>query len=307
MKGLYLFLILIFSLNCLSFSEEDESLVEEKFIEDSPAGQLFPETAEDVAEPLPLVQAAPENPSIDFRNSSELLSFSQFEDEVIEIAKDSDKRVIIYSIGNKTNRRFFDEDYRLKKSEFWEIASYDNSKIIKSELFYYKGDSKRPYLKTVDYENKREDFYYRDDGIVLKKENYKKIGSKNYITEITRWSFDSQNRITQVKTRTFLYNDEDDTKRRDVFVKTFSYKYNPPSEDGREIPPDVKYYENDVLKSHERYSSKPGTYSQHFYFDGGINIKTWYVDNQKVREVIYKNNDVIRVNKIDENKVPSKD
>lgn len=307
------FLILFFSLTGLCFSEEEGliELPENVLLENEPAEDLTEELAEGLAEDLVLPEiTAPEIPvlenlSTDFRTSDDLLSFSQFENEVIEVAKDEDRRVIIYSIGNKTNRRFFDQDYRLKKSEFWEIASFDDSKIIKNEFFYYKGDSKRPYLKTEDYENKREDFYYREDGLVLKKENFKKVNGKNYVTEITRWSFDGENRITQVKTRTFLYNDDEDTKRRDVFVKTFSYKYNAKAEDGTEIPPDVKYYENDVLKSHERYSTKPGTYTQHFYFDGGINIKTWFVDNQKVREVIYKNDEVVRVNKIDENKSPS--
>lgn len=238
----------------------------------------------------------------EFCGRDDLLSFSQFDDEVIEVSRFDDKRVMIYSIGNKVNRRFFDEEYRLIKTEYWEIASFDNSKIYKKEFFHYKGDEHRYYMKTVDYDEGCEDYYYRPDGIVEKSESYKKVKGKKYITEICRWTFDSQKRITQVKTRTFSYNDEEDTKRRDVFVKTFTYKYNPPAEDGQEIPPDVKYYENDVLKSYERYSVTPGSYTQHYYFDNGISIKTWYVDNKKVREIVYQNDKVMRVNKIDEDK-----
>ena len=240
--------------------------------------------------------------SKDFYGKDDLLAFSEFESEVIEISKSEDKRVIVYSLGNRVNRRFFDQDYRLVKSEFWEIANYNDSIITKTEKFYYKGDRKKPFLKTVDYDTSREDFYYRLDGLVEKKENYKKVNQKNYITEITRWTFDSQNRITQIKTRSFSYNSEEDTKRRDVFVKSFVYKYNPTAEDGQEIPPDVKYFENDILKSYERYSAVSGTYTQHYYFDNGISIKTWYVDNKKVREIIYQNDKVMRSNKIDEEK-----
>ena len=243
-------------------------------------------------------------PSLDFCNSDGLLSFSQFDNEVIELSKDNEKRVTIYSIGNKVNRRFFDSDYRLEKTEYWEIDSLDTSKIIKNEFLYYKGEEKRPYLKTVDYEDKLEDFYYNADGTVEKSENYKKVNGKKYITEICQWTFDSQKRITRIKTRTFIYNSEEDTKRRDVFVKIFSYKYNPPSEDGEEIPPDVQYFENDVLKSYERYSPKSGTYTKHYYFDGGISIKSWYVDDKKVREAVYHDGKVMRVNKIDEQKNP---
>ena len=267
------FLILFFSFNALSFSEKS----------------YFEEL---------------EKISTDFQNSSQLLSFSQFENEIIEVSKDSEKRIIIYSIGNKTNRRFFDQDYRLKKSEFWEIASYNDSKIIKNEFFYYRGQSKKAYLKSVDYEDKWEDFYYSDNGSVIKSEKYKKVRGKNYITETSRWTYDSQNRVTQLKIRTFFYNSDEDTKRRDVFVKNFFYSYNTPSDDGSEIPPDVKYYENDVLKSYEKYSNKAGNYTQQYFFDGGISIKTWYEDNKKVREVIYQNDKVMRVNNIDEHKNP---
>ena len=84
--------------------------------------------------------------------------------------------------------------------------------------------------------------------------------------------------------------------------KIVVYKYNPTAENGQEIPPDVKYFENDILKSYERYSAVSGTYTQHYYFDNGISIKTWYVDNKKVREIIYQDDKVMRSSKIDEEK-----
>ena len=241
-----------------------------------------------------------EKPSVNYVTSDDLLNFSQFDDEVIEVSKDGERRVMIYSIGNKVNRRFFDDDYRLEKSEFWEIAAFDTSKIIKTEFFSYKNGEKKPYLKAVDYEQKYEAFYYAKNGLVEKSEAYKKVEGKNYITEICRWSYDGEKRITQIKTRTFSYNSEEDIKRRSVFVKTFLYSYNPDSEDGKEIPPDVKYYENDVLKSYEKYSLTLGSYTKHYYFDDGISIKTWYVDDKKVREAVYQNDRLLRVNKIRE-------
>ena len=73
--------------------------------------------------------------SKDFYGKDDLLAFSEFESEVIEISKSEDKKVSDYSLGNRVNRRFFDQDYRLVKSEFWEIANYNDSKITKTEKF----------------------------------------------------------------------------------------------------------------------------------------------------------------------------
>ncbi len=240
--------------------------------------------------------------STDFTEKNALLSFSEFDNEVIQPETVDGKRVMIYSIANRTNRRFYDEMYRLEKSEFWEIAGPSDSKIVKLEIYKYRGDEKRPFNKIVEEEKDGKSFFYRTDNLVEKVESFKKVDGKPYVTEIKRWKYDGENRVTEITTRVFTYNSEEDTKRRNVFVKLLKYKYNPKNEAGEEIPADVTYYENGVVKSEEKYFQKAGSYTFQYFFDGGISVKTWYVDYKPEREVIYQNNNVFRVRKFDEEK-----
>ncbi|WP_027727774.1 hypothetical protein [Treponema sp. C6A8] len=242
----------------------------------------------------------PEYLSKDFKEKTSLLSFSEFENEVIQPDLVDGSRVMVYSIGNKTSRWFFDDEYRLSKIEHWEIAGFSDSKIVKQEFFKYHGREKRIYNKIIESADKGESFFYLPDNLVEKSEKYKKVNDRPYITEICRYKYDSQKRISEISTRTFSYNSEEDTKRRGVFVKTYKYKYNPLNADGEEIPPDVSYYENDVLKSVEKYSQVLGSFTQQYFFNGGISVKTWFVDYNRVKEVIYQEDRVLRVHKFDD-------
>ncbi len=281
------------------------SFCQEKVDEESSfeaAEEVIPETDEKaVAEIEEYVEKELEEYlSKDYTGKSFLLSFSEFENEVIQPDSFDGKRVMIYSIGNKTSRRYFDENYRLERSELWEITGAKDSKIIRQEVFRYFGDEKKVNVKTVENETNGESIYYCRDGLVEKSEAFKKIEGKPYITEIKRWKYDREKRITELSVRTFSYNSEEDIKRRGVSTKAFRYKYNPKNEAGEEIPADVSFYENDLLKSVEKYSPVLGSYTQQYFFDHGISVKTWFVKYNRVREVIYQNDRILRIHKFDD-------
>ena len=88
--------------------------------------------------------------SKDYTGKSSLLAFSEFENEVIQPDSLDGNRVMIYSIGNKTRRRFFDQQYRLERSEFWEINGARDSRIVRQEYFKYFGNEKKVSVKTVE-------------------------------------------------------------------------------------------------------------------------------------------------------------
>ncbi|EID85410.1 hypothetical protein MSI_11280 [Treponema sp. JC4] len=294
-----LFSFFAFSVFCQEESLEEASLeeVEEIPLEEA-AGESEAINLEEIEEAVEKVRE--EYLSKDYTGKSSLLAFSEFENEIIQPDSLDGNRVMIYSIGNKTRRRFFDQQYRLERSEFWEINGARDSRIVRQEYFKYFGNEKKVNVKIVENEKDGESIFYRRDGLVEKIEAFKKVEEKPYITQIRRWKYDKDNRISELSVRTFSYNSEEDTKRRGVSAKAFRYKYNPKNEAGEEIPADVSFYENDILKSVEKYSPVLGSYTQQYFFDHGISVKTWFVKYNRVREVIYQNERVLRIHKFDE-------
>ena len=236
----------------------------------------------------------------EFSGSDSLLLFSQLDDEVVESGYEDGCKTLVYSIGGSTKKNFYDSEYRLIKSDFWEISTPSDSKIVKSESFEYHNLEKNPWLKLIKYDAKLEKIYYAGKNVIEKTESYKLVKEKPYITRICLYTYDGEGRETEIKSRDFSYNDEEDTKRRSVFEKVIKYKYNKADADGNEIPPDRYYYENGELKSYEKYTSVYGTYTMGYYFDKKYSVVTVYQNNQKVREIIYFDGNPVRIHRNDE-------
>ena len=61
-----------------------------------------------------------------------------------------------------------------------------------------------------------------------------------------------------------------------------------------EIPPDSKYYENNVLKMKKIYTAQKGAYYTWVYFDENLAVKTYYEDDIRVRDEFYNNGKLFR-------------
>ena len=241
-----------------------------------------------------------EKTALDFCGKDSFLLFSELDNEVIERGFEDGYQTLVYSIGGKVKKNFYDGEYRLAKSEFWEISTLSDSRIVKSELYEYHNSNKKPFLKLIKYDSKIDKIFYSENNLIEKSESYKIVRDKPYITKISLFKYDSQGRQTEIKNRDFSYNDEEDTKRRSVFEKVIKYRYNQPDAQGNEIPPNMYYYENGELKSYENYTSVSGTYTMGYYFDKKYSVVTVYQNNQKIREIIYLDGNPVRIHRKDD-------
>ena len=57
--------------------------------------------------------------------------------------------------------------------------------------------------------------------------------------------------------------------------------------------------ENDVLKMRNKYSSQKGNYTSQVFFEDDFSVKTYYIDEKKVKEVYYSGESVLRVKNYD--------
>ena len=60
------------------------------------------------------------------------------------------------------------------------------------------------------------------------------------------------------------------------------------------IPPDSKYYENNVLKMHNVYTDQKGNWVSTVYFDENLSVKTYYEDYIRVRDEYYNRGRLFR-------------
>ena len=66
-----------------------------------------------------------------------------------------------------------------------------------------------------------------------------------------------------------------------------------------DFPPDFEYFENDVLKMKNKYSSQKGSYTSQIFFEDDFSVKTYYIEEKKVKEIYYSGESVLRVKNYD--------
>ena len=93
---------------------------------------------------------------------------------------------------------------------------------------------------------------------------------------------------------TEYYYIEDFLLLTDSFSKKYVYTKNPD-----DIPPDFEYFEDDVLKMKNKYSIEKGNYTSQVFFDDDFNVKTYYENDIKVKEVYSLGENILRVKNYD--------
>ncbi len=120
-------------------------------------------------------------------------------------------------------------------------------------------------------------------------EKYAVFENNKSITSKRNFTYDKDGRLLSDELNEYFYKATDYKVLDYSFTKKYLYTYN----EG-DIPPDFKYYENDVLKMYNKYSTEKGTYTSRIYFDEGMSVKAYYENNVRVRDVYYRNDRIIR-------------
>lgn len=226
----------------------------------------------------------------EYLDDTDLLKFMEFDEEVFIPQKINDGLFLIHSVGGNVTRSFYDNSYRVTKKETWNISSVERSDLVQTEESIYDGESVRPQKIIVSSKNTVKEINYNSDGLITLVENFDIYKDKNYITSKITRVYDDEKRLIAEQSVDYTYKDEKYKKIDYKFTKKHIYKYN----EGEDIPPDFEYFEDNVLKMKNKYSTKKGTYTSQIFFEDGFSVKTYYEEELKVRDVFYMNDEITR-------------
>ena len=220
---------------------------------------------------------------------NDLLSFYEFDNEIFTSQDSEGNHILVHSMKEKVNRFFYDDEYKLIKKEVWNIPSVFKAVLEKTETYKYFENSKVVSEKEITGPYTVENVKYSNDGKTLSAEKYAVFEDKEHITEKRHFSYDDDGNLLSDELKEYFYK-ADDYKNLDYsFTKKYLYSYN---DEG--IPPDFKYFENGILKMHNKYSTEKGNFTSRIFFDEGLSVKSYYENNIRVRDVYYRNNSIIR-------------
>ena len=122
---------------------------------------------------------------------------------------------------------------------------------------------------------------------------YQIIDKKRNLIQKNDLKYDKDGNIIQNEKTEYFYN-QNFSVLTEQFSRKYVYKIN---ED--DFPPDFEYFENDVLKMRNKYSSQKGNYTSQVFFEDDFSVKTYYIEEKKVKEVYYSGESVLRVKNYD--------
>ena len=225
-----------------------------------------------------------------FSGKNNQLRFYEFNNEILAPHYTDEGLVVVHSADGNVIRNFYDTAFNLIKKEEWKINSASDATILRSEEFAYSPESGKVIQKKISTTDTVESVSYNEASSPVKSQKYIIVEDAQYILMERSLSYDDENRVTKDEQKDYTYKDGDYKKAPVIFAKRYEYKYT----DSSDIPPDFKYYENDVLKMQNHYSDVKGNYVSWIYFDENLSVKTYYEDDIRVRDEYYNKRQLFR-------------
>ncbi len=233
------------------------------------------------------------------------MRFFEFDNEILAPQYTDDGLVIVCSIDGNVIRNYYNPSYRIYKKEEWQIKSASDAKKLRTENFIYDETTEKIKNKEIYTSDSTEYVSYDENASPVLSKKYVLDKEKEYILMERSWTYDNQNRVTKDTQKDYTYKESDYKKKPEIFEKRYEYFYNdwPVNEnteetgadnEQEEIPPDLKYYENNVLKIYYKYTFEKGKYFCWIYFDQNLSVKTYYEDSIKVRDEFFNNGTLFR-------------
>lgn len=253
-----------------------------------------------------------------YNGKNNQLQFYEFQNEILSPQKTSDGYVIIHSSDQNVLRYFYDFNYHLLKKEDWKIRSAQDSKIERTEEFVYDEETNKVIQKDITTDTAFESVTYNENSFPVLSKKYNIKDEKRNLIQERKWTYNENNKVIEDLQKEYHYKNDDYSTSPELFTKRYEYKYyeieenkEPKSsaakegEEGSEnleeennekdeIPPDLKYYENDLLKMQYNYTDVKGTYYTWIYFDESLSVKTNYKNDVKVSEEFYSSGRLMR-------------
>lgn len=228
------------------------------------------------------------------------LRFYEFDKEILSPQFTDEGLVVVHSNESSVTRNFYDLKYQLVKKEEWIIKSASDAKKIKTEEYNYSEESGKVISKDIVTDKTRESVSYNEEGLPEASKKYAVQDNKNYILMERMWTYNEQNKVIKDVQNEYLYKNTDYSDKPELFSRRYEYTYNDTvneneeNEKENEIPPDSKYYENNILKMKKQYTPVKGTYYSWVYFDEKLSVKTYYEEDIRIRDEFYNNGKMFR-------------
>ena len=244
------------------------------------------------------------------------MRFFEFDTEILSSQQTAEGLVIVHADGGNVIRNFYDQTYNLVKKEEWNIKSVTDASKLKTEFFVYSEETRKVVQKEITTPAYFETILYNDEKLPVSAKKYIRKDDKRFISNERYWSYDSENQLLTDEQKEYSYPDKEYEKEAEMFTRRYEYKYpdvvknsgeneNVQSEtsDGMEqtkktekteIPPDLKYYENNVLKLQNLYSQEKGSWVSTVFFDENLSVKTYYEKEIRIRDEYYNRGRLFR-------------
>lgn len=285
MKFVFAFFILIFSF--FSFAQATEPL-DKKSAQENSVLEKNSESADEVLEKdLLLENSAEEKKTLEekylvFKTSSQEIRMLETDTDIFSASASAQKNRVLTSIANgELQRRFYDEDFRLSKIEYWQIASSSaQSKMWRRRTYAFSAEGKVSEMHENDFDAQTASItFFNPDGKIRSSRKNNLPGGALDSFEIFTYEYDDESRVLQENRQVFRVQGG---KQKRVLSQRVVNKYS-----GANLS-ETSFYENSVLRIRTVYTDSEN-YVQTTYFDGGFAVRDFYENGVKVYSTLSNN------------------
>ena len=195
--------------------------------------------------------------------------------DIFSASASAQKNRVLTSIANgELQRRFYDEDFRLSKIEYWQIASSSaQSKMWRRRTYAFGTEGKVSEMRENDFDAQTASItFFNPDGKIRSSRKNNLPGGVLDSFEIFTYEYDGESRVLQENRQVFRVQGG---KQKRVLSQRVVNKYS-----GEKLS-ETSFYENSVLRIRTVYTDSEN-YVQTTYFDGGFAVRDFYENGVKV-------------------------
>lgn len=210
-----------------------------------------------------------------FRTSSQEIRMLETNTDIFSASPSAQKNRVLTNISDgELQRRFYDENFRLSKIEYWHIASSSaQSKMRRRKTYAFGADGKISELRENDFDAQTASItFFNPDGKIRSSRKNNLPNGKLDSFEIFTYEYDGEGRVLQESRKLFQVQGK---KQKRVLSQRVESKYS-----GEKLS-ETSFYENAALRIRTVYTDSEN-YVQTTYFDGGFVVRDFYENGMKI-------------------------
>lgn len=247
--------------------EENELIAEDEVVQESE---------------LPKEEKEPEKVYLSFVDSVKKIRLLETDQDYFTARQTpSQGRQLVSYADGKFQRRFYDNDFRLEKVEYWKQGSTSAQSVVEKLLVFNPENAwgvHSVFEKNYAKQYEKRSFYFSDGRLKSERKNY--FDQDGNLLSFDAISIKYDKALRAVQERVQKYNVEKKS------VKLFSDEIRNTKYNGKVLE-ETSYYKNSILRVRTIYQNfDKGDYVRATYFDGGIIVRDFYRENVKVDSTI---------------------